>query len=387
MRADRLLSFLLLLQNRGRMTAAELAAELECSERTVYRDAEALGAAGIPIYADRGTGGGYRLMDGYRTRLTGLTAGEADSLFFTGLPGPADALGLGSELALVRLKLLAALPGELRERAERVGARFHLDATAWWRTPAATPHLAALADAVWEERTVQIGYRRFDGSTVQRTVDPLGLVLKGDTWYVLARPSPATTRTSPAAPGRPAGPPAEDASGAEHAEHMTASAEKRKKTTETAPGRDSDRQVRTYRVDRIKELTDTGLSFTRPDDFDLPALWAAWAEEFESSRYRLHTRVRLTDRGLHLLPSLSSQRTAAGAATARRCADGRHEVDLVVESVPVAVHEFSAYGADLEVIDPPELRTALAEHLRAAAARYTTPPEEAGEADTPEKAV
>ncbi|MFC7740288.1 MerR family transcriptional regulator [Nocardiopsis composta] len=110
--------------------------------------------------------------------------------------------------------------------------------------------------------------------------------------------------------------------------------------------------MRTYRVDRIKELTDTGLSFTRPDDFDLPALWAAWAEEFESSRYRLHTRVRLTDRGLHLLPSLSSQRTAAGAATARRCADGRHEVDLVVESVPVAVHEFSAYGADLEVIDP-----------------------------------
>src|SRR5690606_26803819 len=150
MRADRLLSFLLLLQNRGRMTAAELAAELECSERTVYRDAEALGAAGIPIYADRGTGGGYRLMDGYRTRLTGLTAGEADSLFFTGLPGPADALGLGSELALVRLKLLAALPGELRERAERVGARFHLDATAWWRTPAATPHLAALARS--EER-------------------------------------------------------------------------------------------------------------------------------------------------------------------------------------------------------------------------------------------
>ncbi|WP_420159120.1 helix-turn-helix transcriptional regulator [Nocardiopsis sp. CNT-189] len=293
-------------------------------------------------------------MEGYRTRLTGLTEGEADSLFFTGLPGPADSLGLGSELALVRLKLLASLPGELRERAERVGTRFHLDATAWWRSPAATPHLAALAAAVWRERTVEIGYRRFDGSTVLRTVDPLGIVLKGDTWYVLARPAPAAG---------PAGSRAGAAPGAERAGGPPG----RRRTGEQ---RDSDRQVRTYRVDRITEFTDTGAAFTRPDGFDLPALWAAWAEEFEASRYTLRTRVRLTDRGLRLLPALSSQRTAAGAGTARRCADGRHEADLVVESVPIAVHEFSAYGADLEVVDPPELRTALAEHLRAAAARY-----------------
>ncbi|WP_017591801.1 helix-turn-helix transcriptional regulator [Nocardiopsis potens] len=368
MRADRLLSFLLLLQNRGRMTAAELAEELECSERTVYRDAEALGAAGVPIYADRGTGGGYRLMEGYRTRLTGLTEGEADSLFFTGLPGPADALGLGSELALVRLKLLASLPGELRERAERVGTRFHLDATAWWRTPAATPHLAALAAAVWQERTAEIGYRRFDGRTVRRTVDPLGIVLKGDTWYVLARPAPAAGPAG-AAPGteRAGGPPGRRGTGER---------------------RDSDRQVRTYRVDRITEFTDTGLHFTRPDGFDLPALWAAWAEEFEASRYTLRTRVRLTERGLGLLPVLSSQRTAAGAETARRLPDGRYEADLVVESVPIAVHEFSAYGAELEVVDPPELRTALAEHLRAAADRYApasgAPPEPPRGQDPPD---
>ncbi|MBB6171563.1 putative DNA-binding transcriptional regulator YafY [Nocardiopsis mwathae] len=325
MRASRLLSLLLLLQNRGRMTAARLAEELEVSERTVYRDVESLSAAGVPIYADRGTGGGYSLMEGYRTRLTGLTGGQAESLFLAGVPEAAAELGLGAEMAVANLKLLAALPTEMRERAERVRARFHLDAPAWWRDPDPVPHLSALAGAVWAEHTVEVVYRRYDGRGVRRTLDPLGLVLKAGTWYFLARA---------------------------HSDRPGAA------------------QVRTYRVARIEDLTDTGAAFDRPGGFDLAEQWALWSRDFEESRHPLRVRVRLTPYGLDMVRSLSSAITAAGTRGAEPGADGDYEVELRVESVDIAASEFIRYGPEIEVLDPPELRARIAELARATLALY-----------------
>src|SRR6478735_4020395 len=154
MRASRLVNLLLLLQSRGGLTAAELARELEVSVRTIHRDVEELSAAGVPIFAERGPLGSIRLVDGYRTRLTGMTADEAEALFLAGLPGPAAQLGLGTVVAAAQLKVLASLPPELRARASRLVERFHLDAGEWFKANEEVPNLATLSTAVWEGRMV-----------------------------------------------------------------------------------------------------------------------------------------------------------------------------------------------------------------------------------------
>ncbi|HEY8300818.1 MAG TPA: HTH domain-containing protein, partial [Jatrophihabitans sp.] len=190
MRASRLLSILLTLSVRGRVSAGELAAELEVSTRTIYRDVEALGAAGVPVYAMRGRGGGIAVLEGYRTRLTGMTADEADALLFAGVPAAAADLGLGSVLAAGQLKLLAALPPDLRERAARIRETFLLDAPGWLRETEAPRFLAVIAEAAWLRRRVDVHYERSDRSARDRVLEPLGLVLKAGSWYAVARPFP-----------------------------------------------------------------------------------------------------------------------------------------------------------------------------------------------------
>ncbi|MFE2756616.1 helix-turn-helix transcriptional regulator [Actinosynnema sp. NPDC059335] len=329
MRAGRLLSLLLLLQSRGRMTAQELADELEVSVRTVYRDVEALGSAGVPVYADRGPAGGYRLVDGYRTRLTGLTTEEADSLFLAGMPGPAAELGLGAVVAAAQLKVLAALPPELRSRAARVRERFHLDAPGWFRGGEGTPHVAAIADAVWQQRRLRIRYVRWAQVEVERTVDPLGLVLKAGTWYLVARTG---TGPGPADGGR-----ADD--------------------------------LRTYRISRVLELTALDESFERPVGFDLAEFWAGWSERFERRLYPMRVTVRMTPDGLR------GARVLLGLAAARELRDVEPEGEWTTVRVPVESLEHAAVdllrlGPEVDVVEPPELRERVIARIAAMAAVY-----------------
>src|SRR5215472_12201777 len=169
MRASRLLAILMLLQTRGRMTAEALAAEFEVSVRTIYRDIDQLSAAGVPVYADRGPNGGFALLDGYRTRLTGLSPDEAATLHFAGLPGAAAELGIADAMATAQLKLTAALPEGARASAARVSARFHLDPAGWFAVAEDARLLPAIADAVWHEKAIAIRYRRSSG-TVSRVL-------------------------------------------------------------------------------------------------------------------------------------------------------------------------------------------------------------------------
>ena len=322
MRASRLLSLLLLLQNRGRMTAPALAAELEVSVRTVYRDVESLGAAGVPIYADRGPAGGYQLLDGYRTRLTGLTSDEADSLFLAGMPGPAAELGLGGALAAAQLKLTAALPAELRDRAARVGERFHLDAPGWFRDAEDTPFLSDLATALWRDQRVAVRYRRWGHDEVDRLLDPLGLVLKAGVWYLVA--------------GGPTGAP------------------------------------RTYRVSRVLSLRTSPGRTHRPPDFSLAEFWRTRSAELRAALWRAEATVRLSPRGLELVPVLLGQLEARAVAESagEPAGDGWVTATLPIESTRHAESVLLRLGADVEVLAPPELRERLAAVARALVARY-----------------
>ena len=303
MRASRLLSILMLLQLRGRVTGEALAAEFEVSVRTIYRDIDQLSAAGVPVYADRGPGGGFALLDGYRTRLTGLTAQEAETLFLAGLPGPAADLGLGETMAAAQLKLLSALPAGWGADARRVSEAFHLDAADWYRRAEPVALLPQVARAIWDRRRIAIEYESWE-RLVSRVLDPLGLVLKAGAWYLVAR------------------------AGAD---------------------------VRTYRVAAIQGFQQVDETFERPADFDLAAHWAQSLERFEASLRTGEARVRLSPQGVRRAARLGPG--AAEAATAApEDADGWREVTLQVEAFDNAAVQFLALGRDVEVLGPPELR-------------------------------
>ncbi|MFZ3498467.1 helix-turn-helix transcriptional regulator [Streptomyces sp. 5.8] len=331
MKSSRLLSILLLLQTRGRMTAAELAEELEVSVRTVYRDAEALAAAGVPLYGDAGHSGGYQLLDGYRTRLTGLAPGEAEALFLTSMPGPAAELGLGRALSTAQLKLRAALPAELRAQSDRMRLRFHLDAPGWYAEHGETPHLGRIADAVWQGRIVEIRYRRWkEPHEVDRRLAPYGLVLKAGRWYLVA-----------------------GAAGAAGTEGAAAAS------------------PRTYRVDQILAVRETGEECALPDGFELAAHWRRSQAEFHERLYPQEAEVRVSARAAARLTGAQA-RALAATGTPDPELPGWTRAVLPIESQDHAEAQFLQLGAEAEVLAPPALRRRIGAAAAATAARYGT---------------
>lgn len=319
MRASRLLSILILLQMRGRLSAEALAEEFEVSVRTIYRDVDQLSAAGVPIYAERGRSGGFQLHDGYRTKLTGFTPQEADALLLSGVGAAAQDLGLGPNLAAAQLKLLASLPPESGASAERVSARFHLDPVNWYTRADASDVLQPLAAAVWSERRVRVRYESWK-EVVERTLEPLGLVLKGGVWYLVAN----------------------------------------------VKGR-----ARTYRVSNIQALETLETTFVRPRRFNLERYWKTWSQEFETRLLTAHADIEISPAGRRLLRDTNAAAHEALVTEHAACKPaGWVRARVPIESIEMATGMFLRLGADVKVRAPPELRTAIAAEARKIAALY-----------------
>ncbi|MFB9371929.1 helix-turn-helix transcriptional regulator [Kitasatospora sp. NPDC001664] len=328
MRADRLLSIMLLLQTRGLVPASELAERLEVSVRTVYRDVEALSAAGVPVFAERGRNGGIRLLPGYRTDVTGLTADEARALFVLATDGTHDALGLGGAIGPALRKVMAALPAPHRPEAERISERILVDPARWAKGPAAPgpADLGELQRAVFEDSRLELDYRhgRATGPSAY-TVDPYGLVSKAGVWYLVA---------------------------------------------------DLDGEPRLFRADRVLRARSTGVPVRRRDGAGLAEVWGGLRARVERQRDDVRVRARVHRRRLDLL-----LRIHASSLLGPPVADGPSHV--LAEFGFGALEEARTllpFGTDVEVLTPPEARRLLA---RAAADTLRMYSAAQGEGDDP----
>jgi predicted DNA-binding transcriptional regulator YafY len=309
MRADRLLSMLMLLQSRGAMTARDLAAELEVSERTIYRDLTALSAAGVPVYAERGPGGGVRLVEEYRTTLTGLTPDETRALFMMNIPAPLTQLGLDADFKAALLKLSASLPETRRAEESRTRQRILLDSSWWFQLRQEVPCLQTIQQALWQDRPLRITVRwDFFNTEFEQEVEPYGLVAKTNIWHlVFSRGgSPHVVRVS---------------------EIVSA---------EMLPG-----------------------TFTRPPDFDLASFWESWCRDYESQS-PFQARVRVAPDTLRHLAEYVGDRARGQISTSTPPDDkGWVTLELPFESFFAARTRLLGLGRAVEVLEPESLRKSL----------------------------
>ena len=317
MRADRLLTILMHLQVHRRTTAGDLAKRLEVSERTIYRDMEALGMAGIPVVADRGARGGWRLMEEYRTNLTGLSEAEIQALFLAKPMRLLADLQLDKAAEGALLKLLAALPSASRRGAQDLRQRIHVDVAGWRQTAESVPFLPLLQEAVWQDRCVRMTYGRTDGTSAEREVDPLGLVAKGSIWYLVA-----------GVEGEP----------------------------------------RTYRVSRIRAATLLDTACARPAGFDLAAYWERSSTQFQANLPRIPATVRVDPA---ILPrARTGERYTRVEREGPPDADGWVPLTILFEDDHSAVEWALSFGPQIEVVEPLELREAVIQAAEGIVARY-----------------
>jgi predicted DNA-binding transcriptional regulator YafY len=323
------------LQARGRMTASELAGELEVSERTIYRDLEALHASGVPVIAERGPGGGCALPDNYRVNLTGLSESEVRGLFLSAVPGPLADLGLGKAVEAAVLKLTAALPDTHRRNLEQVRSRIHVDTSDWFRPAEAPTYLDIIQQAVWDDHRVIINYQRSEGTRVRRCIEPYGLVAKGTVWYTVA---------AIAEPGR-----------AFSVSHV----------------KQARRQMQTYRISRIQSAQILDEQFERPEWFDLHSFWETWCRDFEESLPRYTATIRAAPNVTALMPRLYGEGVRSLIENASPPdEDGWVTLSLIFDSFEGACASVLGLGGDAEVIGPPELRDAVTSMAREVLERY-----------------
>ncbi len=322
MRADRLVSLVLLLQARGRMSARALAAELEVSVRTIYRDISALNASGVPVAAEAGPNGGCWLVEGYRFPLRGLSADETEALLTLGVPAALAELGLADALAAAHRKVRVTAGAGGGRAGAGDPAFVHLDMPRWFHGAEPVPQLRTLAEAVRQRRLLMLTCRRdADGQERTREVGPLGLVNKAGIWYLVAA------------------------------------------------RQDSEPVV--YRASRITAARVLGRSFSRPAGFDLAAFWQRWSDSFVTSRPKIEVRVRASPNALGALPYVfgdAGRQVAATAGTPDE--EGFREITLTFEDERAAAQRLAGFGGELEVLSPAALRERLVAAACGLLARY-----------------
>jgi predicted DNA-binding transcriptional regulator YafY len=302
----------MLLQSRGRMTAPTLASELEVSVRTIYRDMEALGVAGVPVYADRGREGGFSLLERYRSDLTGLTPEEVKALFSLAAPSALDQLGMKGEVQAALLKLAASLPEQLRETEGEVRGRIHVDPSPWTGGTEPAPHLQAVHRAVWDDRQLEVEFAWQPHIRVNRTVDPLGLVAKEGDWYLVWN---------------------------------------------------SEAQIGVYRVDRLANVETLPTTFERPPDFDLAKYWRQWRDKAGSGAASYEVRLRIN---AELEPHIQH---ALGVVFEPLDPNGLTGI-VRFESLESARKAVLPLGGAVEVIEPEALRRSVGDFAKQTTAVY-----------------
>jgi predicted DNA-binding transcriptional regulator YafY len=324
MRADRLLSILLLLQVHRQMTAGELAHRLEVSERTIHRDMVSLGMAGIPVTAERGARGGWRLLEEYRTNLTGMNVAEIQALFLTRPSRLMADLGMEQASDAALIKLLAALPAISRQGAEDIRQRIHIDVAGWGQRDDAVPMLPVLQQAIWQQRRLRFTYGYDSDTPGERLGDPLGLVAKGSVWYVIVA---------------------------------------------------IDGQPRTYRVSRVRSAELLDEIYERPPGFDLAAHW-------EDSSARFTERIPRFPATLRVAPSALAGVRAGGHYTRidheePPDATGWVRMTVLFEDDHSACEYILSYGPQIEVVEPATLRASVLAAAQATLALYQQPDKDA----------